>query len=273
MEVTHATKSLALNAEELRIINSELHDGNGDAPRVIQPSGHSYHRDDTSVTVSFDAELPVAKGYKLVIKYEGVLNAQSMGFYRAQYKALSEPPASVARGENGSPYIVCTQFQPTGARRAFPCFDEPNMKATFSLDIELPADQTAVSNTPVEATHETSEGCKRVSFETTPVMSTYLLAWAVGDLKYIETFTAQEYRGNKIPVRFYATAGLEEQGRFAIEETAKAVDFFSKTFDMEYPLDKLDLVAISECAFGAMENWGLITGKSNLVSAYSEPCR
>ncbi|OAA77705.1 aminopeptidase 2 [Akanthomyces lecanii RCEF 1005] len=241
-----ATKSLALNAEELKVIKAELHDDNGNAPRVMPSAGHSHRKDDTSVTISFDAELLVAKPYTLVISYEGILNAQSMGFYRAQYKAISEPPASVARGEDGSPHIVCTQFQPTGARRAFPCFDEPNMKATFSLDIELPSDQTAISNTPVVATQETSEGRKRVSFETTPIMSTYLLAWAVGDLKYIETFTEQMYRGSKIPVRFYATAGSEEQGRFAIEEAAKAVDFFSSTFGIEYPLAKLDIAAIPE---------------------------
>ncbi|OAQ96574.1 hypothetical protein LLEC1_08049 [Akanthomyces lecanii] len=258
-----------LNAEELKIVKAELHDGNGDAPRVLPSTGHNHREEDTSVTISFDAELLATKPYTLIISYEGILNAQSMGFYRAQYKALSEPPASVARGEDGSPHIVCTQFQPTGARRAFPCFDEPNMKATFSLDIELPSDQTAISNTPVVATQETSEGRKRVTFETTPIMSTYLLAWAVGDLKYIETFTKKVYRGNKIPVRFYATAGSEEQGRFAIEEAAKAVDFFSSTFGIEYPLAKLDVAAIPEFVFGAMENWGLITGKANLASAHS----
>lgn len=267
LEIEVATRNLVLNAEELKVISAELHDGKGDALRVIQSTGHSHRKDDTSVTICFDSELLVGNIYTLIISYEGILNAQSTGFYRAQYKALSEPPASVGRGEDGSPYIVCTQFQPIGARRAFPCFDEPNMKATFSLVIELPADQTAISNMPVAAMQETSSGRKRVSFETTPIMSTYLLAWAVGDLGHIETFTEQEYRGSKIPVRFYATAGLEEQGRFAIEEAAKAVDFFSSTFGIEYPLAKLDLAAIPEFALGAMENWGLIAGSANLASA------
>ncbi|TQV99540.1 aminopeptidase 2 [Cordyceps javanica] len=265
LEITKQTSSIELNAEELKIISSELHDENGDSSRVLHSTGCSYHDENTSVTISFDEELPVANVYKLVITYQGALNAQSMGFYRAQYKALSEPPDSVARDKDGSPYIVCTQFQPVGARRAFPCFDEPNMKATFSLDIELPADQTAISNTPVATTEDVADGRKRVSFETTPVMSTYLLAWAVGDLKYIETFTAQEYGGSKVPVRFYATAGLEGQGSFAIEEAAKAIDFFSKTFGIDYPLAKMDLLAIPEFSYGAMENWGLITGKANLM--------
>ncbi|KAK8141999.1 hypothetical protein G3M48_009488 [Beauveria asiatica] len=263
VEITQTTSSIVLNAEELDIIHSELYDSNSQAPRVLQSTACC--QNDDSVTISFDQELLIARSYRLVINYKGTLNAQSMGFYRAQYKALSEPPASVARAENGSPCIVCTQFQPIGARRAFPCFDEPNMKATFSLDIELPADQTTVSNMPVAATEATVEGRKRVSFETTPVMSTYLLAWAVGDLKYIETLTAHEYRGSKIPVRFYATAGLEQQGRFAIEEAAKVLDFFSETFDIEYPLAKMDLLAIPEFSFGAMENWGLITGKANIL--------
>ncbi|KAF1731508.1 Alanine/arginine aminopeptidase [Beauveria bassiana] len=270
LEITQTTSSIALNAEELKIINSELLGSNSQGPRVLQSTA-CYQNGDT-VTISFNEELVVARSYKLVIEYKGLLNAQSTGFYRAQYKALSEPPASVARGENGSPCIMCTQFQPIGARRAFPCFDEPNMKATFSLDIELPADQTAVSNMPVATTttmeETTTEGRKRVSFETTPIMSTYLLAWAVGDLKYIETWTEREYRGSKIPVRFYATAGLEQQGRFAIEEAVKVMDFFSETFDIEYPLAKMDLVAIPEFSFGAMENWGLIAGKANIVSAH-----
>lgn len=256
-----------MNSQEIKITKSELHDGNGATPRVISSSDCSYEVKTDTVTLSFDEELLVAKPYKLVIDYEGILNDQSMGFYRAEYKALSEPPASVARGKDGSPYIVCTQFQPVGARRAFPCFDEPNMKATFSFDIELPADQTAISNTPVETTEETANGRKRVSFEKTPVMSTYLLAWAVGDFKYVEAFTEQEYGGSKIPVRLYATAGLEQQGHYAVEQTVKAVDFFSKTFGIEYPLAKMDVLAVPEFAFGAMENWGLITGKANIVSS------
>lgn len=97
-------------------------------------------------------------------------------------------------------------------------------------------------------------------------MSTYLLAWTVGDFKYIETHTAREYNGKKIPVRLYAAAGLEEQGRFALEEAAKLVDFYSELFRIDYPLAKLDLVAIPDFSFGAMENWGLITGKTVLVS-------
>ncbi|ATY65036.1 aminopeptidase 2 [Cordyceps militaris] len=265
LEITQRTTSIVLNAEELKITSAELHGGNGDAPQVIPSSGCSYDSRATTVAITFEEELEVAKAYQLVINYEGSINAQSTGFYRAQYKALSEPPASVARSENGSPYMVCTQFQPVGARRAFPCFDEPNSKATFSLDVELPADQTAISNTPVATTERTAEGRQRVRFETTPVMSTYLLAWAIGDFKYVETCTAQEYRGSKIPVRFYATAGLQEQGRFAMQEAANAVDFFSATFGIEYPLAKMDLLAIPEFSFGAMENWGLITGKANLL--------
>ncbi|KAJ6781498.1 hypothetical protein PWT90_06314 [Aphanocladium album] len=265
LEITQATKTIVLNAEELKIASANLHDENGDTSRVIPSSSCSCEDKGDRATVSFDEELVVAKSYKLVLEYEGILNDQSMGFYRAQYKALSEPPASVARAEDGSPYMVCTQFQPVGARRAFPCFDEPNMKATFSLDIELPTDQTVISNTPVERTDDAANGLKRVSFEKTPIMSTYLLAWAIGDFKYVEGFTEQEYGGKKIPVRFYAQAGLEEQGHYAVEETIKAVDFFSKTFGIDYPLAKMDVLAVPEFTFGAMENWGLITGRTNIL--------
>ncbi|KAJ3475335.1 hypothetical protein NLG97_g9497 [Lecanicillium saksenae] len=266
LEITQATKTIILNAEELKITSASLHDENGDASRVIPSSGTSCEEKGDRATVSFDEDLVVAKSYRLVLEYDGIMNDQSMGFYRSQYKALSEPAASVARAKDGSPYMVSTQFQPVGARRAFPCFDEPNMKATFSFDVEIPADQTVISNTPVEATEDVANGLKRVSFEKTPVMSTYLLAWAIGDLKYVEGFTEQEYGGEKIPVRFYATAGLEEQGHFTVEETVKAIDFFSKTFGIDYPLAKMDVIAVPEFTFGAMENWGLITGKTNLLA-------
>lgn len=257
-----------MNAQELKINQSILQDGNEDAANALKSSDCTYKTEDDTVTISFDEELTVGKSYKLIIEFEGILNSQSVGFYRAQYKALDEPPASVARTENGESHLLCTQFQPVGARRAFPCFDEPDMKATFALDIEIPADQTAISNTPVKDSEDTRTGYKRVSFEETPTMSTYLFAWAVGDLKYIEMSTAREYSGRTIPVRLYATAGLEQQGRYAIEQAVQAVDFFSETFGIDYPMAKLDLFVIPEFALGAMENWGLITGRTDRVRTF-----
>lgn len=150
------------------------------------------------------------------------------GFYRSKYKPAVTPAASVAKDDEYH-YMFSTQFESCDARRAFPCFDEPNLKATFDLEIEIPEDQVSLSNMPEKETKKASKsGFKIVSFEKTPVMSTYLLAWAVGDFEYVEDFTRRKYNGKSLPVRVYTTRGLKEQGNFALEHAHKTVDYFSE---------------------------------------------
>jgi aminopeptidase N len=150
------------------------------------------------------------------------------GFYRSQYKPTSAPVSSVPQYD-GWHFMFSTHFEPCDARRAFPCFDEPNLKATFDLTIEIPNDQVALSNMPVSATRASAkEGWKVVSFDRTPIMSTYLLAWAFGDFEYVEEFTQRKYNGKSLPVRVYTTTGLKEQGRFALQIAHQVVDYFSE---------------------------------------------
>lgn len=150
------------------------------------------------------------------------------GFYRSKYKPAVTPAASVAKDDEYH-YMFSTQFESCDARRAFPCFDEPNLKATFDFEIELPEDQVALSNMPEKEVKKSSKpGFKIVSFEKTPLMSTYLLAWAVGDFEYVEDFTRRKYNGKNLPVRVYTTRGLKEQGRFALEHAHQIVDYFTE---------------------------------------------
>lgn len=186
------------------------------------------------------------------------------GFYRSKYKPTVSPLKSVPRDDEWH-YMLSTQFESCDARRAFPCFDEPNLKATFDFDIEVPADQVALSNMPVKSTKASKHGWNVVSFETTPVMSTYLLAWAVGDFEYVEAHTERRYNGKQLPVRVYTTRGLEKQGRWALEHAPKFIDLFSQIFDIDYPLPKADLLAVHEFTHGAMENWGLVTYRTTQV--------
>lgn len=186
------------------------------------------------------------------------------GFYRSKYKPAETPSASVP-SDGEWHYMFSTQFEACDARRAFPCFDEPNLKATFDFDIEIPSDQVALSNMPVKETRPSKDGWNIVSFETSPVMSTYLLAWAVGDFEYIEAFTDRKYNGKQIPVRVYTTRGLKEQGQWALQHAPKIIDFFSEIFDIDYPLPKSDLIAVHEFTHGAMENWGLVTYRTTQV--------
>lgn len=163
--------------------------------------------------------------------------------------------------------MFSTQFESCDARRALPCFDEPNLKATFDVSLEIPEDLVALSNMPEKGVAQkgSKEGLKVVSFERTPKMSTYLLAWTVADLEYVETFTERKYGGKQLPVRVYTTKGFKEQGKLGVEVCAKVVDFYSDIFKIEYPLPKIDLVAVHEFSHNAMENWGLITYRTTAI--------
>lgn len=194
----------------------------------------------------------------LTVKFQGTINNIMAGFYRSKYKPKGEVPASVAKDDEFH-YMFSTQFESCDARRAFPCFDEPNLKATFDVDLEIPEDQTALSNMPEKKVEKSSrEGFKKVYFDTTPVMSTYLLAWAIGDFEYVEAFTKRKYNGKNLPVRVYTTRGLKDQGRFALENCHQIVDYFSEVFQIDYPLPKVDLLAVHEfvstalCLIGAL---------------------
>jgi aminopeptidase N len=168
------------------------------------------------------------------------------GFYRSKYTPKGEVPASVAKDDEFH-YMFSTQFESCDARRAIPCFDEPNLKATFDVEIEVPKDQIALSNMPEkEIKSSKRDGFHTVVFERTPIMSTYLLAWAIGDFEYVEAFTERKYNGKNIPVRVYTTRGLKEQGNFALENCHKIVDYFSEVFQIDYPLPKVDLLAVHE---------------------------
>lgn len=147
-----------------------------------------------------------------------------------------------------------TQFESTDARQALPCWDEPAVKATFTVALVIPKDLTGLSNMDIIAEEDAGDGKKTIKFRETPVMSTYLLAWVVGDLESIETKNK-----HGVTVRVFATKGDIDQGKFALDVASKTLDFFTEYFDIAYPLPKMDMVAIPDFSAGAMENWGLVT--------------
>lgn len=149
--------------------------------------------------------------------------------------------------------IMLTQFESHHAREAFPCIDEPEAKATFDLTLHTPAGEAVISNTPVK-TQKTVDHKQITTFETTPHMSTYLLAFVYGDLGYKETTTK---RG--VTVRCYATPDNVQYLDYSLDFAAKCLEFYEEYFDIPYPLAKCDLIALPDFASGAMENWGCIT--------------
>ena len=237
-EVLEATREVLLNAKELQIQVAFATQEGG--PAV---SAADIRLDDAAETATLEFSQPLAAGHaQLRLQFTGVLNDRLHGFYRSRYLTP----------EGETRYLGCTQFEATDARRAFPCWDEPAYKATFALTLVVSSHLTALANTPVES--EAAEGDKRrVTFVETPRMSTYLLAFLVGEFESIEA----DAKGTLI--RIWTTPGKAEQGRFALETAVALLSYYNDYFGIPYPLPKLDHIALPDFAAGAMENWGAIT--------------
>lgn len=256
-KVAKETDEIVLNVKEINI---------GD----VSISGSSI----TSKEVSYDeakqrATIKLSDGLKvgsatIEIKFTGTMNDKMVGFYRSKYKPAVDPIKSTPQ-DNGDYYMFSTQFEACDARSAFPCFDEPSLKASFDFEIEVPEDLVVLSNMPEKSSSSSKGGLKVVAFERTPIMSSYLYAWAFGDFTHVEAHTARKYKGKNLPVRVYTTRGLEHQGRFALEHAHQTVDYFSEVFGVEYPLPKADFLAVHEFSMGAMENWGLMTYRTTAL--------
>jgi aminopeptidase N len=240
-KTTKATKDIVLNSHQIKIHGAEV----SVDQKSFKAADISYDAPRQRVTLSFTDELPISEKATLVIKFQGTINHDMAGFYRSRYKPVVPPAASVPK--DGEDHVMfSTQFESSDARRAFPCFDEPNLKATFEFQIELPEDQVALSNMPEKDAKKAKDGFKVVSFERTPIMSPYLLTWAVGDFEYVEAFTKRKYNGKNLPVRVYSTRGLKNQGQYALDHAPQIIDYFSEIFDIDYPLPKSDLLAVHE---------------------------
>ncbi|OAP60504.1 hypothetical protein AYL99_05506 [Fonsecaea erecta] len=256
---------LVINAYQIEIPRSEVSfDLNGSA-LTYSATSIVFNDDDQQAYISFRDAIP--KGFfQLSIPFKGRVSHSMTGFCRARYELQSDSSTAVQVGKYH--WQLTTDFEPCDARKAFPCFDEPHMKATFELELEIPSSLTALSNMPEKAVHlldGSPNGLKAVRFEKTPIMSTYLLCWAIGDFEYIEAFTKKEHAGRRIPVRIYTTKGLTRYADFALQDACDTLDFFSQSFGVDYPLPKCDHLVVHEFISGAMENWGLITYKPTKI--------
>ena len=188
--------------------------------------------------------------FHLIIEYQGWINEKMAGFYR-----------SIFKGNDKIHSIAVTQFQESDARRAFPCMDHPSEKAVFDVEMIVDADLTALSNCPVASEEALSGNKKRVRFKSTPAMSTYLLFFGVGAFHIQSDETDPRVRSVTLP-------GREGYYKFGLAFGRKALQFCETYFGIPYVLDKMDLIAVPDFAFGAMENWGAITFRENLVLHY-----
>ncbi|KAI9352752.1 peptidase family M1-domain-containing protein [Obelidium mucronatum] len=262
VEIVAETTTVVLNAKELKIHNASItYSIEQGSVRRQEAKEITLDTEKETVTFTFLEVIPTGVSADIQVSFSGVHNDKMAGFYRSTYNDA----------EGNKKYLLSTQFESTDARQCFPCFDEPALKATFDSTLVVPVEYTALSNMNVISTVEfentAGKKVKEVKFARTPIMSTYLVAYAVGDLEYVET-TAQPtlpLDSGPITVRVYAIRGQVEQGKFALDVGAKTLEFFSKYFNIAYPLPKLDMLAVPDFAAGAMENYGLVTYRSALL--------
>jgi tricorn protease interacting factor F2/3 len=243
LEAVKPVQEISLNALELAIWNCEVKRGDSfvDCPFSVDPKKEE-------IRISLTKEM--GGKIDLKIQYVGEINDKMAGFYRSRYVA----------GGNEK-YMAVTQFEESDARRAFPCFDHPLKKATFDVEMVIDDKLVAISNGPITEEKALGDGRKLVSFEKTPKMSTYLLFFGVGEFEFIDDT-------GEVLVRAATMPGMTEYAKFGLGFGRKALEFSEDYYGIKYPLPKLDLIAIADFAAGAMENWGAITFRENLLLHY-----
>ena len=242
--VVESTDRISCNAAELIV-----HEAVAVVPGQRIPL--SVTVDEADQRLHLDASEPWAVGpLRLEMSFSGVLNDRLRGFYRS----------TLVTDDGTEHTVAATQFQSTDARRAFPCFDEPDLKATFGVSLVVPEDLLAISNGAQASRTPLGDGTDRVVFVDTIPLSTYLVAFVVGPLEATEPVDV-----DGVPVRIVHPPGRAHQTAFALEVATHSLRWLAAWYDLEVPGGKVDLVALPDFAFGAMENLGCITFREVLL--------
>ncbi len=239
LDVTEPTTTIVLNAIELRI----------DAVRVDGVDAQ-WTLDESTERMTVTVGEPIAVGRAtLFVEFAGILNDKLRGFYRSTY-----------RDDDGVEHVIATtQMQATDCRRAFPCWDEPAFKAVFGITLDVDDGLTAISNGP-EVERSTLAGRTVIRFADTMTMSSYLVAFVVGRLEMTEPIDV-----DGIPLRVVHVPGKSGLTQFGVDVGSFCLRWFQDYYGIDYPSDKVDLVALPDFAAGAMENLGCITFRENLL--------
>jgi aminopeptidase N len=234
IEVREPTAQLVLNAVAMTLSAASIDNEAQSAVIAL---------DAPAETATLTFPQPLAAGaHKLRIGFTAQINKFGRGLFSVDYPT-----------DKGKKRMLASHFEPTDARRMFPCWDEPAFKASFGLTVTVPRALTAVSNMPVAREEPVTPNLKQVAFAPTPKMSSYLVVLAVGEF---ERLMAQ---ADGVTVGVVTTLGKREQGRFALDSAVNLLRYFNDYFGVKYPLPKLDLIALPGGFGGAMENWGGIT--------------
>uniref|UniRef100_A0A8D9EPL0 Aminopeptidase n=1 Tax=Cacopsylla melanoneura TaxID=428564 RepID=A0A8D9EPL0_9HEMI len=239
------TPDLVLHMKQLTIHNDNVTCTSAPAGNITKVKSHKYDEKLEMVTFTFDQSFVAKQEYTVEIPFDGVISADLEGFYRSSY---------IIEKTNTTKWLATTQFEPIYARRAFPCFDEPAMKATFTISVGHPKDLIAISNMPVNRSEPMPEKPDWTLdiFQQSVKMSTYLVSFIISD------FSFKESKGS-VPFRVFTHKDKLPEIELAAEVGPKFVSFFEEYFAIKYSLPKIDLIAIPDFDEAAMENYGLIT--------------
>ncbi|XP_052090870.1 uncharacterized protein LOC127727793 [Mytilus californianus] len=247
---TENTSNFTLNSRQLEIDENSVKIDSLDK-HVASPVFLSLSYDADSQLVTFVSSNQFIKGYNysIAMNFTGPLLDDLQGLYYSSYNE-----------GNTTRYLASTQFESIKARKAFPCFDEPDLKAQFKVTLVRRKDKISLSNMPIDKTYTRSDGYIADEYEMTPVMSTYLLAFVVGDFNHTNQTT-----NNGIKYGVWSRPESVEQTKFALDVGTKVLTFYEQFFNISFPLPKQDMIAIPDFGPGAMENWGLITYKERYL--------
>ena len=240
-KVGRPSKRLTFHQKKLHITGATItkHDKKGDQTITVVRINNQNSYDEVRLHV----DEPLYSGsYTITFEFNGEISTPMHGIY---------PCAFTHEGVERE--LIATQFESHHAREAFVCIDEPEAKATFDLVLTTPSDEMVIANTPVKE-QLSYNGSLVTTFETTPRMSTYLLAFVYGKLDYLEATTKEG-----VQVRTYATPDNVSLTKHSLDVAVKSLEFFGDYFKTPYPLPKLDMIALPDFSSGAMENWGLVT--------------
>ncbi|HVC36151.1 MAG TPA: M1 family metallopeptidase [Candidatus Dormibacteraeota bacterium] len=241
-KVGRPAKRLTFHQNELKVLSATIDkkDKSGDW-QTIDVKRINAHRQFDELRLHSSSLLYPGQ-YRVSIDFKGKITRSMNGIYPCFFKI-----------DGQDKQLIATQFESHHAREAFPCIDEPQAKATFDLRLTTEPGITVLGNTPIKD-QQLSAKHLVTTFETTPRMSSYLLAFVLGELDYREARTK-----SGLSVRAYATADKVAMTEHGLEVAVQALEFFSNYFGIDYPLPKLDMVALPDFSNGAMENWGLVT--------------
>jgi aminopeptidase N len=241
------SQRLTFHQKDLKITNATItkHDKKGDQNIPVT----RINAQDKFDEVRLHTEQMLYPGtYTVTMEFKGKITRPMNGMYPCFFEYNTHKKQ-----------LIATQFESHHAREAFPGIDEPEAKATFDLTLTTPGDEAVLANTPIKSQKKDGKNVI-TTFETTPRMSTYLLAFVYGDLGYKEAKTK-----DGVVVRTYATQENVQFTDFALDVAVKTLEFYNSYFGLKYPLPKCDLVALPDFASGAMENWGCITFRESCM--------